>query len=637
MTQVRKRQVLTRMRYNRVDLVADGANEHADILLAKNRTQGPRTFTVRKAMGQVKCNKCGMMNQKSATKCRFCGSANLAKTLVVVTKTVQNPGKKKAPKNDDATNSTSNASGFTFEDEQYDQDNGENGQALGDAVERSSMNKSRSDAQQSADWFDVQLQKAGDGTEVGSVDNEENGDEHTKEGADPDDDIEEMAETTQASSITRKRPQGYMSTATSSSAPTGMTHKSRMGAQQSLNFGKKRKLKKNAERPGLNSWDYGDQGSQQVAESAEQMYRSESQPNGNDSSHQDSTRSKVLTKARRKKTNRAGLDVMENGNTGIYEHPGVKRNGTGTGHNKYTNRPRTSVAPPPNPLDKSRDGVQKGLPELEALNLGVALAENLGLILKNNRPDMYKTVMEDFLQTANAAASAWFGGSSVTKSKDTAVQAQDVAKRAYDIIAKASPESEMADEVAEGADPDKMDSVATNSMGALKSKTVGHNENEKMEDVVGKNKVYKSADADGDPYEGLSPVVKNQLLRLNELEEMRTHETFITKAREMKHLVGFDEEKVAKQLRDAYEQSDEQGQWLEQTLLAASNGQKDSAVFKQFGMPGAGTSASDDPMARAVAHADSQISKANGGATREQLVTEYMAQHPGEFYQVAKS
>jgi hypothetical protein len=218
------------------------------------------------------------------------------------------------------------------------------------------------------------------------------------------------------------------------------------------------------------------------------------------------------------------------------------------------------------------------------------------------------------------------------------VQAEDVATRAYEIISKASPAAEMSDQASENGDADAADKSTTNSMGKLKSRAVGNNENEKEQTVVGKSKnVFKSADADNDPYEGLHPVVKSQLIELQELKEMQTQETFIKKARQMPYLVGFDEEKVAKQLRDAYEASDEQGQWLEQTLMAASNGQKDSTIFKQLGMPGAGTSATDDPMAKAVAYAKSNISKAANGATEEQLVVEYMRQNPGEFYQNAKS
>ena len=49
-------------------------------------------------------------------------------------------------------------------------------------------------------------------------------------------------------------------------------------------------------------------------------------------------------------------------------------------------------------------------------------------------------------------------------------------------------------------------------------------------------------------------------------------------------------------------------------------------------MPGAGTDSSD-PMARANAFADgSNISKGADGPTREQLVVDYMKQHPGDFY-----
>lgn len=615
------------MKYDRVDLVADGANGEAHILLTKSKKPKPKTFQDVKAMGQVECNKCGAKNPRFAKKCMKCGSTNLAKTLVTVTKTVTNPGMKKAPKNDDATNSTSNASGYTFEDEQYDQDNGENGQILGDNEEAPPVtmtNKSR-------DWFDVTVRKDAAGTEVGNVVNDEH--EEEKEGEDNDEDIENLADQSPTAKITRPKPQGYTSTATSSSDSTMMTHKSLRSP-----FAKKVKKQKS----GLNSWDKGDLGSQGVAESAEQMYRSESQPTELDSSKQESSMS--LVKARRKKkTNAEGLDIIDHndGATGIYSKPGVKRNGTGTGHRAgLSTRQRTAVPPPSNPLDKSRYALRKSdvsLATLEALNLGVGLAENIELILKNKRPDMYEVVVNDFLDTLNAAASAWVGGETVTKSKNADAQAQDVADRVLDIVAKASPESYMSDEAAEGEDADKMDGVATNSVGKLKSSTVGHNANEKMEEVVGKNKkLYKSAQAQGDPYANLHPVVKSQLLAFEEMKREREHEVYLAKARQMPNLVGYDEERVAKQLEDAYAESDEQGQWLEQTLTAASNGQKDSAVFKQIGRPGAGTG-SNDPMAQAQAYADSHVSKGADGPTREQLVVEYMSQHPGDFYQTAKS
>jgi hypothetical protein len=620
------------MKYDRVDLVADGANGEAHIMLVKSKKPKPsKSFSDTKSMGKVDCNKCGHPNFRFAKTCSKCGSTDLAKTLVTVTKTVQNPGMKTAPKNDDATNSTSNASGYTFEDEQYDQDNGENGEILEDNEEGSPVtmtNKSR-------DWFDVTLRKDGTGTEVGNVVNDEM--EHQKEGEDSDEDIENLADQSKTARITRPKPTGYASQATSSNDSTMMTHKSR-GA--SLKFSKKVKKEKG----GLNSWDHGDEGSQEVAESAEQMYRAQHQPTKQDALKQESTQSLVKAR-RRKKSNAEGLDIIDHNSgtdSGIYTKPGVKRNGTGTGHRAgLTTRQRTAVPPPQNPLDKSRYAIRKSelaLATLEALNLGVGLAENIELILKNKRPDMYETVVNDFLQTLNAAASAWVGGETVTKSKNADAQAQDVSGRVLDIVAKASPESYMSDAASEGENPDELDGVATNTVGKLKSKTVGHNANEKMEEVVGKNKnLYKSAQAQGDPYAGLSPVVKSQLLELQEMKEERTQEVYLAKARQMPYLVGYDEARVAKQLRDAYEESDEQGQWLEQTLTAASNGQKDSSVFKQLGRPGAGTSAADNPMAAAEAYADSNISKGADGPSREQLVVEYMTQHPGEFYQTAKS
>lgn len=631
MAQVRKqsRQQLTGMRYNRVDLVAEGANGEAHILLTKSKKmKSPKTLKATKAMGKVECNKCGHSNFRFAKTCSKCGSTDLAKTLVTVTKTVVNPGKK-TPKNDDATNSTSNADGFTFEDEQYDQDNGENGQILGDNEEGApvtSTNKSR-------DWFDVTVRKDAAGTDVGNVVNDEF--EEEKEGEDSDKDIEALADQSKTSRITRQKPQGYASTATSASDSTMATHKS-------LRSPFSKKVKKKAEKGGLNSWDHGDMGSQEVAESAEQMYRSQHQPTKQDAMKQESTMSLVKAR-RRKKTDHEGLDIIDHNNgtdSGIYERAGVKRNGTGTGHKApLSTRQRTAVPPPPNPLDKSRRPLKKSalaVAELEALNLGVGLAENIGLILKNNRPDMYEAVVTDFLGTLNAAASAWVGGETVTKSKNADSQAQDVSGRVLDIVRKASPESYMSDEASEGEDADKVDGTATNAVGKLKSKTVGHNANEKMEEVVGKKKnLYKSARAQQDPYANLHPEVKKSLLELQEMKREREHEVYLAKAREMPNLVGYDEERVAKQLEDAYAESPEQGEWLEQTLTAASNSQADSAVFKQIGRPGAGSS--NSPMAMAEAYADGNISKSGDGPSREVLIAQYMSEHGKDFYQVAQA
>lgn len=620
MTQVRKRQALVGMKYDRVDLVGEGANGHADILIAKNR-KSSNSSTVTKAMGSIKCNKCGHMNPKGSGSCEECGSTNLQKTRIVVTKTVTNPGNKKVPKNDDATN----AGQYTFEDEQYDQDNGENGAALGDAVERSSVNKG---------WYEEDVAKSENGEDVDSVDNEAL--EHQKEGADPDDDIEQLS-MKKPVGLKPDRSGGYTNTATNSSDSTMSTHKSRF-------FGKKKPLKK--EKPGLNSFDYGDQGSQEVAESAEQMYRSQFQPTKEANTRMDSTRSDALNKARRgRKSNREGLDIIDHtseGNAeGIYSKPGVKRNGTGTGHGKHTTRQRTAVAPPGNPLDKSRFRVVRksqdastDLAELEAVNVGLKMGENLAMIIRKGRPDLYQTVVEDAVGALNAFMGEWSAGETITKGKNTESLSEDMATRLMAVIEKASPASEMSDEAAEGADPDSMDGVATNAVGKLKSRTVGHNENEK-EQTVGKKKVYKSVHGE-DPYEGLSPVVKSQLQRLADFEEMQTHEVYLKKAREVRYLPGFDEEKVAKQLRNAYEESQEDGDYLFQTLAAASNGQKDSAVFKQFGQPGVGSMANDNPMARAAEYASSHIGKSAEGMTLEQLQVQYMREHPGDFYQEAK-
>lgn len=636
MTQpVRKRQALTRMKYDRVDLVAEGANEHAHILLAKNRrgVQRPETFTVRKAMGQIKCNKCGMMNAKGAEKCKRCGSSDLAKTRVVVTKTVTNP--KKAPKNDDAKNSTSNASGYTFEDEQYNQDNAENGEALGDSIERSDMSKSNNG------WFEEDIAKdsPGSGESVDTVDNEAL--EAQKEGEDSDDDIEQLAETKPTSLKKPPNPgSGYINTATSSSDSTASTHKSRTG---SADFGKKRKLRK--EKPGLNSYDLTDGGSQTVAENAEHLYRSESQPTVPAQTRLESTMSDAnkplrLGKARRRpKKNSEGLEIMDHGLAdGIMAKPGVKRNGVGTGHSKQTTRQRTAVSPPGNPLDKSR--VQKSLVAVESMNLAVRLAKNLVAIHEKNRPDLYESVVGDFLDVLNAGAGEWFAGSSITKSSTLDRQVEDVASEVYELLRKASPASEMSDEASEGVDADDMDDVADNSMGKLKT-TTRANKNEKEQTVGKKKNFYKSlATEDGEIEFELDPVVKGRLDMLDELLEERTQNTYIAKARELRDIPGYNEAKVAKQLRAAYERSDDEGRELEQMLAAAANAVSDSAVMKQYGMTGAGTIASDDTnskMAEAYAFADRHVSKgAEGGKTREMLAVEYMKEHGGDFYEPAK-
>lgn len=618
MTQVRKRHILTGMKYDRVDLVGEGANGHADILIAKNR-QPVKVRSVHKAMGTFECAECGTQHSsvtKSAT-CSECGSLNLNYTEVLVTKKVT-PMTKKAPKNDDATN----AGQYTFEDEQYDQDNGENGQALGDAVERATLNKK-------AGWFEVDVEKADTGTDVGNVDNTEM--EAQKEGEDRDDDIEALAEK-KPTGLSPDKRSGYTNTATSSSDSTMSTHKSRY-------FSLTKKVKK--EKPGRNSFDYGDQGSQEVAESAEQMFRSQSQPTQAAQSRQESTMSKVVVKARRgRKTNHEGLDIIDHtkdGAEGIYSKPGVKRNGTGTGHNKHTTKPRTSVAPPGNPMDKG--GVSKSidpsLPTLEALNLGTQLAENIHLILKNNKPELFNAVVTEFVDALGTGMNEWIDGSTITKAKNTDAQAQDVAQRVLDIISKASPASEMSDEAAEGCDPDKMDDVADNSVGKLKTSYPGNNQNEKEQTVVGKNKdaIFKSVD--DDPYEGLSEPVVKKLQQLDELVELQTQEKYIQKARTLKTLPGFSEEKIAKQLRSAYEVDEEGGDYLYQTLSAAANTTKDSEIFKQYGMPGQGAS-EDDPIAKARAYAQSHISKGAEGPSEDVLMAEYMKQHGAEFYAEAK-
>lgn len=614
MTVVRKRQQLTNMKYERVDLVPEGANAHANILIAKNRREAPKVLTVRKAMGSVECNNCGKMNGKGANVCRFCHSTDLAETRVEVTKTVVNPKTKKVPKNDDAANSTSNASGYTFEDQQYDQDNSENGQALGDSVERNVLEKG---------WFEEPIRK----DDVDDVDNERN--EKQKEGEDSDDDIEELSMRKPVGTKPDKRS-GYIDGNTGANDVMTATAKSRTGI--------KRKFLK--EKPGRNSYDYGDQGSQEVAESAEQMYRSESQPTREAQERRESTMSDVLAKAaRRRRKNSEGLDILDNGNDGIYQRPGVKRNGTNTGHNKTTNAGRTAVAPPKNPLDVGKSlRVRKArglspLAQLEALNIGVGLAENLGLIMKSNRPDLYEATVTDFLDTLNAAFGEWQAGSTVTKARTADAQVEDVADRVNAILAKASPEAEMSDEASEGEDADEVDSKRP-SIPSKKSQNAGEDNTSVGKNRVGINKSLE----DDDPYAGLHPVVKSQLKELQELKELQTSEHYLKKANELRGLPGFNADRIAKQLRTTYETlGDEDGDALFETLSASANAVQDSGVYKQLGMPGVGTMATDDPMARADEWAKSQISKSADGTTVEQLRVEYMRQHPGEFYQPAKS
>lgn len=607
------------MRYDRVDLVPEGANAHAHILIAKNRLRinnpkpEPASVTMRKAMGSVKCNDCGDMNSKGAKSCSSCGSTDLAKTLVQVTKTTMNP--KKVPKNDDATNSTSNASGYTFEDEQYDQDNGENGQALGDSIERNSLQKG---------WFEVPVRK----DDVDDVDNERN--EHQKEGEDNDDDIEEMSMRKPVGTRPDRRS-GYVNGNDGANDVMTATAKGRSGI--------KRKFLK--EKPGRNSFDYADQGSQEIAESAEQMYRSESQPTDQAQERRESTMSDVLAyKARRRRKNSEGLDILENGNSGIYQRPGVKRNGTNTGHSKTTNSGRTAVAPPKNPLDVGKSfRVRKNkglepLAQLEALNIGVGLVENLNHIMKSNQPELFGDVVEDFVETLNAAFGEWQAGYTVTKAKTTDAQAEDVADRINAILRKASPESEMSDEASEGEDADDVDSKKP-TVYSKKSQNAGEDNTS-----VGKNRVNKSL-SDEDPYEGLSPVVKSQLQRLAELEEENIQTKYLAKARTLSGLPGYNADKLAKQLRNTYENmGEDEGDELYRMFQASANVVADSGIYKQLGVPGGGTSAGDDQnskMAEAYAYADSAIQKGNVAKSRDVLVADYIRDHGADFYASAKS
>lgn len=614
---VRKRHVLTGMKYDRVDLVGDGANGHADILIAKNKD--PQT--AKRAMGTYQCADCGVKSRQvsKSKSCSACGSENLDYIEVVVSKKVVRVGKaaaprqgatKKVPKNDDATN----AGQYTFEDEQYDQDNGENGAALGDAMERSVLNKNAANE----DWFEVEFDDVGksgltvqtgdgSGKEVDDVDNEKN--ERQKEGPDPDDDIELKAMT----------------------LPTGKS--------RTFFFGKK---KAKPEKPGFNTVDHADEGSQEVAEDAEQMYRSESQPTRAAQTRQDSTRSKVVVgvdKARqgRKRTNAEGLHVLANGSEGIHSKPGVKRNGTGTGSKKSTRRKRTQVAPPNNPLDgkgvaKSMDPV---IPTIEALNLGLQFAENIELVTKSGKTELYETVLSDFVEAANAAAAEWVAGSTVTKSSDLDAQVDDIAERAYGILAKASGDDTSDDSDDDDSD-DEDDSDEDDSEDSKDAKdAMGKLKKNKVRVVVKKSRVVKTL-AEEDPYEGLSEVVVKKLQQFDELLELQQAEKYTKLAKSLRSLPGFDEEKISKQLRDAFEADEDGGKYLYQTLTAAANQMKDSDAYRQYGMPGQG-SGSTDPMSKAREFAKSKISKSGDGPTEEMLMVEYMQQNPADFYQEAKS
>lgn len=239
--------------------------------------------------------------------------------------------------------------------------------------------------------------------------------------------------------------------------------------------------------------------------------------------------------------------------------------------------------------------------------------------------------MSDFVETLNAYFGEWQAGSTITKAKTVDAQAEDVAERVSAIIAKASPESEMSDEASEGEDADAVDSKRP-SVPSKKSQNAGEDNTS-----VGKNRVNKSL-SEPDPYEGLSPIVKSRLQRLELLEEEREQSAYLAKARELRGLPGFNEERIAKQLRSTYETlGEEEGNALFQTLSASANAVQDSSVFKQFGMPGTGTSATDDPMAKAYAYADGLIQKGNITKSREALIADYMRDHGAEFYQPAKS
>lgn len=610
-TNVRKRHVLRGMRYDRVDLVSEGANGHADILIAKNMDKKPRPRIIRKTMATYECGECGHANDRTAVSksalCGNCGSADLHYTEVAVTK-ASTPVKKE-PKNDESTN----AGQYTYEDEQYDQDNGENGAALGDAVERSVVNKSG--------WFPVAkgalVTQTGDGSgrSVDDVDNEKL--EHQKEGEDSDVGIERMSMTLPVGTRPDKRS-GYKKLNTA----TKVTQKSLFSLVD------KKKNILTQEKPGRNSVDYADQGSQEVAESAEQMYRAENHMTPEAEERRESTMSDVnaLNKARRRrKTNHEGLDILDNGNEGIYNGRTVRRNGTGTGSKKTTNRQRTAVSPPGNPLDKSRRIVVRksapvddaALPALEALNMGVKLAENMGLILKNNKPDLYETVMEDFVGAMNAAFDTWSSGSAITKSKDADAQADDVAQRVRAIISKAAPDSE------DDSDDDDSDDGDSDSS----KKNMGG-------DKMAKKKFYKNIS--GGRYAGVPVEVAKRLERLDELEELQTVEKFNNMADQVRYVPGFNRERVAKQLRTAFSESEDDGQALFEMLAGASNSQQDSVIYKQLGRSGAGTNSSD-PMAAAYAYADANISKSGNGPTREQLIADYIREHGADFYQPAKN
>jgi hypothetical protein len=269
------------------------------------------------------------------------------------------------------------------------------------------------------------------------------------------------------------------------------------------------------------------------------------------------------------------------------------------------------------------------LQTVEALNLGVQFAENMNLIMKSGKAeDLYPTVMEEFVKTVNASASAWFSGSTVTKSKDTAKQVEDIAERALEILAKASDSSDDSDDDEDDSDSDSSDD---SMKGKLKKFRVVKN---KEQTNMGNKNVTKSL-TDDDPYAGLSDVVKSKLEKYDEFMELREQEKYDKLAKSLRNIPGFNQEKIAKQLRSAYEADEEGGQYLYQTLQASANQAQDSVVFKQIGMPGQGPDGSD-PMEKARAFAKSKVSKSGDGPTEDQLMVEYMRENPAEFYQEAK-
>jgi hypothetical protein len=610
-TAVRKRgrQTLTNLKVSRVDLVPDGANEWADIVFAKAREQTPDV--VHKARGSVMCNNCKKPIGKGHTTCPNCGSTNLSKTRIDVIKSVTPV--KKPPKNDAAPDNQSETYDDTARDDDQDED----------------------DVQKSG-WYDIDVRK----DDIEDVDNKSR--EKMVEGEDNDDDIEALAEKTPDKATKRS---GFKNTSSPAEDTTMMTMKNRSGSVTVMAKGKKLNF----------SVDHGDEGSQEVVENAEQMYRSESEPDTSSDDHMDNTLASVVHKAfgpgptqlraikrgTKKKGigKKQGLQALDLSTYKFYDQSGVTRNGTNTGHgagnNKTTTRQRTAVPPPPNPNDPGASGgpvgkslrIRKSLlrtdtAPIEALNLSTAFADNMCAVLKSGSAENYAVVMDDFVSTMNAAASVWFAGDTVAKANTAAVQRNRIVERVQNIL-KASTEAESSDDAAAGKDEDEVDSERPDNPAHKPTSTDAG-------DVTGM--VNKGKE---DIYKGLSPAAAKILAEAEQVIEKGKVDRWNDTAAQYADIPGTDVTALAKSLRSLHE-TDEANYNAVVTALDAAKAQlADSAVFTQIGKSGAG-SRNADPMAKANEYADTMVLKSGVAKSRDELVMEYMLEHPGEFYQQSK-